>query len=101
MTARLSDFDLREGLSDCDLRDFSSCFVKVNITAAAAADKILELEQVCKPRLYKAFYSPLLKKTLQKGQVFCFKVLTSISTMREKLQEAVSNVIHKVNRSKN
>jgi len=35
--------------------------IKVNITAAAAADKILELEQV----------------------------LTSISTMREKLQEAV------------
>ena len=69
MTARLSDFDLREGLSDCDLtaglsdcdltaglsdfdlRDFSSCFVKVNITAAAAADKILELEQVYKSRI--------------------------------------------------
>ena len=103
-TARSLDFDLTDQSIQC-----SSCFAKVNITAATAADKILELEQVQynfqnRECFYVAFIHPW-KKHLRLDMFFVctkkviflifnllFKVLTSISTMREKLQEAVSNV---------
>ena len=54
----------------------------MSITAAAAADKILELEQVHRSRYHPHYIQPKLT----------FKVLTSISSVREKLQDAVSKI---------